>query len=129
MSGTRLLNHPIAYVTDVERGEAMGRVSLQLLAAYLLVTSLALFRWSVATGSWVPMVLHASALAVVIVFVLSRRVGRAWREWTPLALLPGLYVELRWIIAGAGRPHADALAARWEWRLFGFDPSSALALH
>jgi membrane-associated phospholipid phosphatase len=50
------------------------------------------------------------------------------QQWTPLAAVPFLYVELRWIIPGAGRPHADALVAGWDTRLVGFDAPRTLAV-
>jgi membrane-associated phospholipid phosphatase len=38
-----------------------------------------------------------------------------------------MYVELRWIIAGLGMPHRDALVIEWERALFPTNPSATLA--
>jgi membrane-associated phospholipid phosphatase len=113
---------------DPERGEAMIRLSLRILASYLIATTLPLLGWSVSTRSWPPLITHVAVCAVTILSGRSQRVAGWFQAWTPLALVPYLYVELRWIIAGAGRPHADRLIAGWDSTLFGSQPSSALAL-
>jgi membrane-associated phospholipid phosphatase len=109
-------------------GDALIHASLGIFAAFMIVASAPLARWSFQTAAWVPMAIHALALAVVVLIVWSGNVPRIVVAWTPLALVPLLYVELRWIIAGAGRPHADALIAGWDVWLFGTDPSRTLAL-
>ena len=53
---------------------------------------------------------------------------RPLRDWLPLALGAFLYIELRWLIAGVGMPHADATVIGWEQALFPADPSRTLAL-
>ncbi len=112
---------------DLEQGDAMIRLALLILAAYLAVTVFPLLRWSATSRDWLPMTAHVAALAVTMVFAQHSRVPRWIREWTPLALVPLLYVELRWIIDGAGRPHADALVAGWDVAVFGSALSSTLA--
>ncbi|MEO5869836.1 MAG: phosphatase PAP2 family protein [Gemmatimonadaceae bacterium] len=114
-------------VVDVE-SNALARASLGILAAFMVVAILPLARWSIHAGSWAPLAIHVLALAAVVHIGWSARVPRTVRAWTPLAFIPLLYVELRWIIAGAGRLHADALIAGWDIRLFGSEPSRTLAL-
>ena len=112
-----------------DEGGALIRVSLRLLTGYLVVMLVPLARWSLAAGAWLPLVAHVAAIALVLFGSSNRRPAtRTLRDWTPLALGPFLYIELRWIIAGAGRPHADALVASWESHLFASDPSRSLAV-
>ncbi len=104
------------------------RAALRLLAAYLALTSVPLAHLGVATGRWVPLGIHAVGMGIVLAANASRgRATQILRDWTPLGLGPFLYIELRWIIEGAGRPHADALVASWEAGLFPSDPSASLA--
>ena len=108
--------------------DATLRAALRLLAAYLALTSVPLVRLGAVTGQWVPLAMHAVAMSIVIAAHASRgRATQILRDWTPLGLGPFLYIELRWIIEGAGRPHADALVASWEAVLFPSDPSASLA--
>lgn len=109
-----------------EKGRLL-RLALLVLIAYLAVmlVPVTLFAWR--TGAWPPVAVHLAALALAFV------AWRGWlpdalRDWTPLALGPLLYIELRWTIPGLGRPHADALIALWETRFFPSDPSQTLAI-
>ena len=108
--------------------DATLRAALRLLAAYLAITSVPLAHLGVVTGQWVPLGIHAVGIGIVLAANASRgRATQILRDWTPLGLGPFLYFELRWIIEGAGRPHADALVASWEAGLFPSDPSASLA--
>ena len=113
---------------NLVESDALFRASLGILAAYMVVALPPLARWSFDTRSLTPLMIHALAVAVVVYVGWSGHVTRIVRAWTPLALVPLLYVELRWIIAGAGRPHADALVAGWDVQVFGIAPSRTLAL-
>ena len=105
------------------------RTALRVLAGYLALTSVPLVHLAVARGEWAPLAMHAVAIGVVVAAQASRaRATQVLREWTPLGLGPFLYIELRWIIEGTGRPHADALVASWEAGLFPSDPSASLAM-
>ncbi len=101
------------------------------LAATLTTAYLALTLWPMAgyyrhTGSAGPMAAHLAALAVAALAVTwARRTALA--DWLPLLLGPLLYIELRWLVAGAGRPHADALVLRWEAVVFPSNPSATWA--
>jgi membrane-associated phospholipid phosphatase len=108
--------------------DALSRASLAILAAFMVIALPPLARWSFGAQSWTPLVVHTLAIAIVVLVGSNDAIARIVRAWTPLALVPLLYVELRWIIAGAGRPHADALVAGWDMQLFGTEPSRALAL-
>jgi membrane-associated phospholipid phosphatase len=113
---------------ELDQGDALIRASLWILAAYLVVTALPLFHWSVTTDTWSPLITHVAVIGVTSLCAANQRMPRWLREWVPLALVPVLYVELRWIIAGAARPHEDFLIAGFDRSLFGSDPSRALAL-
>ena len=113
---------------DRASSEVTLRIALRVLALYLVLTGVPLVRLGAATGKWAPLGMHAVAMGIVIVANASRaRTTQILRDWTPLGLGPFLYIELRWIIEGAGRPHADGLVASWESGLFPSDPSASLA--
>ena len=112
---------------DVRGSDVMIRVALTILATYMTVAALPLLAWSMTERTWLPLTTHLAALAVTFLCASRRNLPRWRRDWLPLALVPLLYVELRWVIAGFGRPHADALIAAWDLTLFG-EPSRTLAL-
>jgi membrane-associated phospholipid phosphatase len=128
MSGPRAKSEPAATSGPAPEVHLI-RISLLILAAYLVLTLAPMLRWGIVRGSWAPAVAHVVALSVALAgaFVAGTRL-RTLRDWTPLGLGPFLYIELRWIIEGVGQPHADALVVRWEATLFGSDPSRTLAL-
>lgn len=104
--------------------------ALLLLAGYLALTTVPLARLGLATGQWAPLVMHAAAICIVLaVYAGWPRRAQVLRDWTPLGLGPFLYIELRWIIEGAGQMHADLRVASWEAALFPSDPSASLAVH
>ena len=108
--------------------DAMLRTSLRILAAYLVLTAALIVRWSLGTRSWLPLVAHAAAAAMALVLAeWPARFPRWLRDWAPLALGPFLYFELRWLIAGAGQPHADVMVAGWESIVFPSSPAQSLA--
>lgn len=118
---------------DTERshpaGEAPLRAALRLLVAYLVLNLAPLLHLGITTGRWMPLGLHLSAIAVALAVGATKGRGtQVLRDWTPLALGPFLYIELRWIIEGAGRPHADSIVAHWEAVLFPSDPSQTLSV-
>lgn len=97
--------------------------------AYLAATSAGMIRFAIATGTLLPLLLHLGALAVAVgVVAAGERAPQPVRDWMPLALGPFLYVELRWLIAGFGRPHLDSLVLGWEHLFFPGNPSATLAL-
>src|SRR4029079_13726297 len=55
------------------------------------------------------------------------RLRRPALDWLTLTIGPLMYVELRWIVAGLGAPHRDAIVVGWERMLFPSDPSATLA--
>ena len=85
-------------------------------------------RWTVLHRDATPPLLHLAALTVALV-TLARvaRAPRVLRDWMPIALGPFLYIELRWLIEGGGRPHHDAMVVGWEHALLSGDPSATLA--
>jgi membrane-associated phospholipid phosphatase len=117
--------------THRERTSSDGTLSaaLLLLAGYLALTIVPLARLGIATGQWAPVGMHVVAICIVLaVRVGWPRSAQVLRDWTPLGLGPFLYIELRWIIEGAGRMHADLRVASWEAALFPSDPSASLAV-
>ena len=97
--------------------------------AYLAVTVYPMVRYATAARDWLPLVVHLVVLALAALTI-RRMTGRRRlvRDWLPLALGPYLYIELRWLIEGLGRPHMDATVILWERRIFPGDPSHALAI-
>ena len=127
MSRLSAVPNATPHVEDI--ASAMIRTSLRILAAYLLVTAIPLILWSYSARSWWALAAHAAAFGTAVFFGGGKRkFAGVLQDWIPLALGPFLYVELRWIIEGAGQPHADALVSGWETRLFDSQPSQALAL-
>jgi membrane-associated phospholipid phosphatase len=108
--------------------DALDRATLGTLVVFMIAALPPLVRWSIDAQSWMHLAIHVLALGAVAYVASSRHVPRSVRAWTPMALVPLLYVELRWIIAGVGRPHADALVAGWDMSVFGGAPSRTLAL-
>src|SRR4051812_31071862 len=99
-----------------------GRASLALVVLYLALTAAPIGHYGILTGDWLPALLHILALGVAGA-ALRGLLPASARYWTPLALGPFMYVELRWVIAGAGRPHMDALVAGWDATAFsGLSP-------
>lgn len=85
-------------------------------------------RHALATHDARPLIAHLVALLLALtVLVADRPSMQPLRDWLPLALGPFLYIELRWLIAGVGRPHADALVQRWEGALFPSHPAASWA--
>ncbi len=112
-----------------DQGDRLVRTALYILTAYLAVMLVPLLAWTARSGDWRPAAAHVAALALAVAAARNQSIAlRPLRDWTPLALGPFLYVELRWVIAGAGRAHADALVAGWEGLLFNGDPSRSLAV-
>ena len=120
---------PDARATGADEGqqERILRCALALLAAYLVVMVLPMAKWTASSGAPAGLVLHLVAIGLVLLAHGSR--FPAWlRCWTPLALGPFLYIELRWLVPGAGRTHADAVVTGWERAFFPTDPSATLAV-
>ncbi len=104
----------------------MLRWALGILAVYLTVMLLPMAQWTRTSGSLNGLLLHLVALGVVSL-AYAGALPTTVRQWTPLALGPFLYVELRWLIGGAARTHQDSLVTGWERVLFPTDPSRTLA--
>jgi membrane-associated phospholipid phosphatase len=104
------------------------RLAGALPTAFLAVTTPAMARYAHDAGDWMPLGAHALVLLAASVVLSSQsRALRPLRDWLPLAVGPFLYVELRWLIAGVGRPHADALVQGWERWLLPGNPSATWA--
>jgi len=106
-----------------------ARLSNAVIAAYLAATVWPMVTFTRNAGRSAPLAAHLVALALAATVVVSPRVElRRLRDLLPLVLGPFLYVELRWLIPGTGRPHFDALVMHWEHALFRGNPSATWAL-
>ena len=106
--------------------EPLLRWALGILAVYLMAMLVPMAQWTRTSGSITGLALHLAALGVVALAYVGM-LPTTLRFWTPLALGPFLYVELRWLIMGAGRAHEDGLVKAWEVAAFPMDPSRTLA--
>ena len=119
---------PLPFPTAKFSADRTIRAAGALVPAYLAATLWPMMRYTRATQDTAPLIAHVVALVIALAVVLSRGERfRPLRDWLPLVLGPFLYIELRWLIAGVGRPHADALIVAWEHSVFGGSPSSTLA--
>jgi membrane-associated phospholipid phosphatase len=110
------------------RSDQVARTVGCAIAIYFAVATWPVWRHAQASESWTPLALHLVALAYVVAALRSRgAVRRPVLDWLVLTVGPFMYVELRWIIAGFGMPHRDALVMVWERSLFPSDPSVTLA--
>ncbi len=110
---------------DTHQQDILIHRALGILVVYLTAMLIPMARWTLDSSSLTGLLLHLAALAVVSL-AYAGKLPAAARHWTPLALGPFLYVELRWLIAGAGRAHEDGLVAAWERVVFPMDPSRTL---
>ena len=118
--------------TDDHADRASDRVASWIgraLAVYLTMATWPLWRFVQTTGKTTPLLLHLAVLSYVCAVLVARGpVRRNALDWLVLTVGPFMYVELRWIIAGTGLPHRDALVLSWERSLFPSNPSATLAL-
>lgn len=99
------------------------------IAVYLTLTAVPMVRHATVAHDPLPLVAHLIALTIAGTAAGSPVARlRVLRDWLPLALGPFLYIELRWLIAGVGRPHLDATVIHWERVIFPGDPSHTLAV-
>jgi membrane-associated phospholipid phosphatase len=112
---------------DWQEPEHILRGTLALLTTYLVAMLLPMAMWTRRSTSPLALLLHLAAIALVVL-AHGKRLPVSLRYWTPLALGPFLYIELRWLVAGAGRPHADGVVAGWEGAVFPANPSTTLAV-
>ena len=100
-----------------------------LLLAWLGATLLPLLLGGVGGPRAVVLVLHGGVLAGVAALEARRArpargvAERFLADWHLLLLLPALYAELPWLMAGLGEGYHDAAVAALEARLFGGQPA------
>src|SRR3954468_330188 len=110
------------------RSDRLGRGSAIVLATYLAVMTMPVWRHVASTSSIAPLVVHLAILGYTLgLLAMPVSLRRAAMDWLTLTIGPFMYVELRWIIAGLGMPHRDAVVAGWERALFPSNPSAVLA--
>lgn len=108
--------------------DSLIRLAGALAVAHLVVGVAPMAIFARRSGTLAPLLAHLIALSFgVVVLASHRRSLQPLRDWLPLLLGPFLYIELRWLIAGVGRPHADAIVQRWEHALFPGNPAATWA--
>ena len=111
-----------------DRSDRIGRAIAIALAIYLSLVTWPIARLAAASGSATPLGMHLTILGYTFLLLLApMRLRRPALDWLTLTIGPLMYVELRWIIAGLGAPHRDALVLGWERLLFPSNPSATLA--
>src|SRR4051812_19518928 len=119
---------PSARTTSSATADRTIGASLTLIAIYLGLTLWPAVRWAREARDAGPLIAHVVVLAAAILLASSPRVAlRSIRDLLPLATGAFLYVELRWLIPGLGRPHADAQVIGWERAIFPSNPSATWA--
>jgi membrane-associated phospholipid phosphatase len=119
---------PLPFPAIDTPADRAARLSNAVIAVYLAATCWPLAEYARNSGDVAPPLIHLVALAAALsVTVVTPPALRRLRDLLPLLLGPFLYVELRWLIPGMGRPHHDALVLAWERSLFGGTPSSGWA--
>lgn len=119
---------PLPFPAVATPADRAARLSNAVIAAYLAATLWPMTQYVHTSGDMLPPIAHLGALAAALsVVVITPPALRRLRDVLPLLLGPFLYVELRWLIPGTGRPHFDALLLAWEHAVFGGTPSSTWA--
>jgi membrane-associated phospholipid phosphatase len=120
---------PVVSVQDpANRSDRISRGIAIALAVYLAVATWPIWRYTQATGETTPLAAHLAILGYAFALLAAPlAVRRPVLDWLVLTIGPVMYVELRWIIAGLGAPHRDALVVSWEAALFPGNPSTTLA--
>ncbi len=108
--------------------DRLGRGIAIALATYLAVATGPIWRHAATTGGIAPVIVHVAILGYTLALLVApAALRRAAMDWLTLTIGPVMYVELRWIIAGLGMPHHDAIVVGWERALFPSNPSATLA--
>src|SRR6478735_8158754 len=98
-------------MSDV-RASTVDRVTRGIAVALALYFTAVIWPVSQAarsSGAALPIAIHLAMLAYVLVLLAARGPARQPAlDWLVLTIGPLMYIELRWIIAGAGMPHHDA---------------------
>ena len=119
----------IAAADDFGRSDRIGRAIAIALATYLALVTWPIARYAAATGAMLPVFIHLAILGYTLALLAAPvALRRSAMDWLTLTIGPLMYVELRWIIAGVGAPHRDALVVEWEAVVFPSTPSVTLAL-
>jgi membrane-associated phospholipid phosphatase len=119
----------IAAADDFGPSDRIGRAIAVALATYLALVTWPIARYAAASGATLPVFIHLAILGYTLALLAAPvALRRSAMDWLTLTIGPLMYVELRWIIAGVGAPHRDALVIEWEAVLFPSTPSVTLAL-
>ena len=120
---------PVVTVHDpANRSDRISRGIAVALALYLAAATWPIWRFAQASGETAPLAAHLAILGYTLALLAAPLVlRRPALDWIVLTIGPVMYVELRWIIAGLGAPHRDALVVSWEAALFPGNPSATLA--
>jgi membrane-associated phospholipid phosphatase len=119
---------PPSYEPSALHTDRAAAVAMTLTLALLTLAAWPLWLHWRTTNDRDPFTLHLVILAVALATLAPRStLLRHARDWIPLAAVPFLYVELRWIIPAIGTAHRDATVIAWERTLFPSNPSATLA--
>ena len=119
---------PTLAADTLDRSDRISRAIAIALAIYLTLVTWPIARQAASSGSGTPLGVHLTILGYTLILLLAPvRLRRPALDWLTLTIGPLMYVELRWIIAGIGAPHRDAVVAGWERVLFPSNPSATLA--
>jgi membrane-associated phospholipid phosphatase len=119
---------PLPFPAVDAPADRAARLSNAVIAAYLAATTWPMVSYVRGTGDSTALVLHLVALVAATSVVVAHGFPlRRLRDLLPLLLGPFLYVELRWLIPGVGRPHFDAVVVAWEHLVFHGVPSAPWA--
>ena len=117
-----IIDHPASWSDRVTRGIAIA------LAIYLSLATWPVWRYTQASGGLVPLVAHVAILGYTLTLLAAPpSIRRPALDWLVLTIGPVMYIELRWIIAGLGMTHRDAVVIAWEAMFFPTNPSVTLA--
>jgi len=110
------------------RSDRISRGIALALATYLTLATWPVWRYTAASGTTLPLVIHLTILGYTLVLLAAPvRLRRPALDCLTLTIGPLMYIELRWIIPGFGLPHRDAVVIGWEHMLFPSNPSATLA--
>jgi membrane-associated phospholipid phosphatase len=115
-------------VTNGSTADRAIRIAGALTVAHLALGTAPMTMYVRASGNAGPLAAHLAVLLLgALVLGSAGPMLRPLRDWLPLVCGPFLYVELRWLIAGVGRPHADVIVQGWERALFPGTPAATWA--
>src|ERR671921_1161496 len=102
---------PIVSIHDpANRSDRVARGIAVALAVYLALATWPIWRFVQTSGGVAPLVAHLAILGYTLALLATPlAIRRTALDWLVLTIGPVMYIELRWIIAGIGMAHRDAI--------------------